>query len=123
MHLSWDQGKIQLCDCLNMPMSLLDDIGEKIRNDQFEFSRHATDRSIIRRISVQEVREAVINGEVIEDYPGDKFGPSCLIMGRTATGRVLHIQCSYPSRPIIKIITLYRPDPTRWIDARYRRPV
>jgi hypothetical protein len=53
-------------------MALLDEIQRKIDADGFEFSRHAVDQTIIRRISVQEVREVFANGEVIEDYPEDK---------------------------------------------------
>ena len=52
-------------------------------------------------------------GEVIEDYPHDKYGPSCLVLGFTLSQRPLHIHCSYPMRPIIKIITLYEPDPLK----------
>lgn len=59
--------------------------------------------------------------EVIEDYPGDKYGPSCLILGFTKAGRALHLQCSHPSRPLIKIITLYEPDPDLWTDFRVRK--
>jgi hypothetical protein len=72
---------------------------------------------------VQEVREAVAVAVVIEDYPGDKYGPSCLLLGFTATSRPLHIQCSYPSRPLVKIITLYEPDPNQWIDLRTRKGI
>ena len=100
---------------------MIDEIRRHIAADQFEFSKHATDQSIIRRISVQEVRELFGSAEVIEDYPEDRFGPSCLIFGRTAAGRPLHIQCSYPLRPLIKVITLYEPDPARWIDFKRRR--
>ncbi len=103
-------------------MSLIDEIRQKIEAEQFEFSKHAADQSIIRRISVQETREIFGDAEVIEDYPEDKYGPSCLILGRTKTGRSLHIQCSYPSRPLIKIITLYEPDTDHWIDFKVRRP-
>jgi hypothetical protein len=62
-------------------MALIDEIRKKFEADQFEFSKHAVDQSIIRRISVQEVRESFANVEVIEDYPEDKYGPSCLIFG------------------------------------------
>lgn len=41
-------------------------IREKIASDQFEFSEHAVGQSIIRRISVQELREAVANGEFLK---------------------------------------------------------
>ena len=102
-------------------MTLIDQIREKIAAEQFEFSKHAVDQSITRRITVQELREALARGEVIEDYPEDKYGPSCLIFGRTTADRPLHVQCSYPSRPLIKIITLYEPDPARWIDFKARR--
>ncbi len=102
-------------------MSLIDAIRAKIVGDQFEFSKHAVDQSIVRGISVSELREAVAAADVIEDYPGDKYGPSCLVLGFTDAGRPLHIQCSYPSRPLVKIITLYEPCPDQWIDHRTRK--
>jgi anti-sigma28 factor (negative regulator of flagellin synthesis) len=58
-------------------MAMIDDIRKKIARGQFEFSQHAVDQSIVRHISVQELREAIAVGEVIEDYPDDKYGPSC----------------------------------------------
>ena len=73
-------------------LNLIEQIREKVAADQFEFSQHAVDQSILRRISVQELREAIASGEVIEDYPDDKYGPSCLIFGCTAATRPLHVQ-------------------------------
>jgi hypothetical protein len=35
--------------------------------------------------------------------------------------RPLHIQCSYPSCPLVKIITVYEPDLRRWVDFKVRR--
>jgi len=72
-------------------MAIIDDIHDKIARGQFEFSQHAVDQSIVRHISIQELREAIAVGEVIEDYPDDKYGPSCLVFGLTlaATHRVL----------------------------------
>jgi len=92
----------------------IEGIRQKFAEDQFEFSKHSVDQSIVRRILVREVREAIVNGQVIEDYPNDKYGPSCLILGFTRTRRPLHIQCSYPSRPTIKVITLYEPEADKW---------
>jgi uncharacterized protein DUF4258 len=103
-------------------MAIIDDIREKIASGQFEFSQHAVDQSIVRHISVRELREAMAGGEIIEDYPTDKYGPSCLVFGATLAHRPLHMQCSYPSRPLVKIITLYEPDPQRWVDFKVRRP-
>lgn len=103
-------------------MVSLEGIRDKIARRQYEFSKHAVDQSIIRQISVGEIEEAIVNrSEVIEDYPDDKYGPSCLILGFTNARRPLHMQCSYPSRPLIKIITLYEPDPDLWHDLKVRR--
>lgn len=102
-------------------MPLIDEIRKKVATDEFELSKHAVDQSIIRRIRMSEMREAISNGEVIEDYPEDKYGPSCLIHGKTAGGRAIHVQCSHPSRQVIRVITVYEPDPERWIDFKVRR--
>ena len=102
-------------------ISLLEEIRQKIEAEQFEFSKHATNQSLLRRIQVQEVREIIQQGQIIEDYPNDKYGPSCLIRGLTLNDRPLHIQCSYPSRPLVKIITLYEPDPLRWNETFTQR--
>ena len=104
-------------------MSTLDDIQAKIKKRQYEFSKHAVDQSIIRHISVAEVEEALLGrSEIIEDYPDDKYGPSCLILGFTKADRPLHLQCSYPGRKIIKIITLYEPSQSYWVNYRARKP-
>jgi len=101
---------------------LIEEIQAKFRRRQYEFSKHALDQSILRAISVPEVEEAIGGqSEAIEDYPNDKYGPSCLILGFTRSGRPLHIQCSYPSRPLVKIVTLYQPDLDQWVDFRIRR--
>lgn len=94
--------------------TLIEEIRRKFADEQFEFSKHAVDQSILRQIRVQEIREAIANGQIIEDYPDDKYGPSCLICGITEAQRTIHFQCSYPTRSPVKIITLYEPDPQRW---------
>ncbi len=94
--------------------TLMLEIRRKFAEEQFEFSKHAVDQSILRQIRVHEIREAIANGQVIEDYPEDKYGPSCLIFGSTQAQRPIHVQCSYPSRPLAKIITVYEPDPQQW---------
>jgi len=102
-------------------MTLIEGIREKVTTGAFEFSQHAVDQSILRRISVEEIIEAIAGGEVIEDYPTDKYGPSCLIVGFTRSQRAIHVQCSYPSRDLVKMITAYEPDPDQWIDYKQRR--
>jgi hypothetical protein len=100
---------------------MIDDIRRTFRDGRYEYALHAVDQSILRRITRAEVEEAIAAGEVIENYPTDKYGPSCLVFGLTRKGRPLHIQCTHPTRVRVKIITLYEPDRAEWIDYRYRR--
>lgn len=100
---------------------MIEEIRDKIKTGQYELSKHAVDQSILRQIAISEIRQAIDSGEIIEDYPADKYATSCLIFGYTEVQRPLHIHCSYPSRPLIKIITLYEPDTNRWIDFKIRR--
>jgi hypothetical protein len=97
-------------------------IRDKVRLRQYEFSKHAVDQSILRDIRATEIEEAVMGrSELIGDYPDDKRGPSCLILGFTKSGRPLHIHVSYADRPMLRVITLYEPDPDHWVDLRKRK--
>lgn len=106
----------------NDDMNLIHAIVKKVKQRQYEFSKHALGQTIVRNISVPEIEAAILNGgEVVENYADDKYGPSCLLLGFTNTGRPIHIQCSYPDRHLIKIITVYEPDPTRWTNYKMRK--
>ena len=67
----------------------------------------------------EDVAGVILSGEIIEEYPDDKYSPSCLIYGKTEVGRDLHIQVTYP--PTVVVITVYGPDPKEWVDCRTRR--
>jgi len=97
----------------------LDEIRDKIKNGQYGFSDHAVKRMIKRSILRQEVETVISEGEIIEEYPHDKYFPSCLVCGKTEAGRDLHIQVSYP--PVVVVITAYEPDPEEWENGRNRR--
>ena len=97
----------------------LQSIQETLHRGAYYWRQHAIQRSIERAITEEEVVEALMNGEIIEEYPEDKYGPSCLILGRTQAGRPLHVQCSLP--PTVWNITLYEADPDEWIDLRTRQ--
>lgn len=98
---------------------ILKDIQDKIKIADYTFSDHAVKRMIKRDILRNEVEEAIYHGEIIEEYPDDKYSPSCLIYGMTAKRRDLHIQVSLP--PSVVIITTYEPDKEEWINCRIRR--
>ena len=68
-----------------------------------------------RMISTAEIRSIIESGEVIEDYPEDARGHSCLILGTGNGGRPIHVVCS-PKDDYLAIITAYVPDTSEWSD-------
>lgn len=100
---------------------MIEEIRAKFRSGKYEYSLHAVDQSLLKGITRRDIEEAVGTGEIIEDYPTDKYGPSCLILGVTAKGRPLHIQCTHTTRERVKIITVYEPDSAEWRELRVRR--
>lgn len=68
-----------------------------------------------RIISTVEVRKVIFEGEIIEDYPEDARGHSCLMVGRGDADRAIHIVCS-PKDEYLAIITVYIPSKDQWLD-------
>lgn len=102
-------------------MADIDAIREAFSQQDYLLTAHASDRAAKRAIRSSEIEQAIAAGEVIEDYPEDKYGPSCLIFGMTQDARPLHVQVSYP--PNLKIITVYEPTPDDWeADWKTRKP-
>jgi hypothetical protein len=68
-----------------------------------------------RLISAAEVRHVIDTGEVIEDYPEDPRGHSCLLLGGGRDNRYLHVVCA-PKAEYLAIITAYLPSRDQWED-------
>src|ERR1044071_2398236 len=102
-------------------MKTLEKVKNQLAAGEFEFSRHALKRVVERNISDQEIRQAGVQANIIEDYPDDKYSPSCLLLGFTQTGRPLHTQVSLAKTELLRIITIYEPDPSEWINYSQRR--
>ena len=66
-----------------------------------------------RMITVREVRAVIFYGSVIEDYPEDARGHSCLMLGQGDTDRPIHVVCA-PKSDYLAIITAYLPSPRQW---------
>jgi len=97
----------------------LDEIRAEISAGNYRFSDHAVKRMIRRSIERIEVEETILIGEIIEEYPDDKYSPSCLVYGVSKAGMHLHVHISLP--PAVTVITAYEPNASEWIDYRVRR--
>lgn len=64
-----------------------------------------------RMIRRAEIRSVIEHGEVIEDYPEDARGHSCLMLG--SGDRPVHVVCA-PEDEYLAVITAYLPDEEEW---------
>ena len=89
------------------------DIKEKVRNSKYKISFTHTERLRQRKIEIRELEEAIFTGQIIERYPADPRGPSCLILGYTRANRPLHIVCGIMAEDLL-VITAYEPSSEEW---------
>lgn len=89
------------------------------------YSQHYTQQLLSRPTPSQEEIRFLLwddDPQIIEDYPQDPRGGSCLIWGTTdSSDRVGHIICANP--PDSQVITAYFPgetEPSKWED-NYRK--
>lgn len=66
-----------------------------------------------RMIDTKEIEAVVAKGELVEGYPEDPRGQSCLMLGFGDRGRPVHVVCS-PKSAYLAIITAYLPDAAHW---------
>ncbi len=64
-------------------------------------------------ITTDEVRDVIFNGEIIEDYPEDKRGHSCLMFETPYGKRPVHVVCA-AKEEYLAIITAYIPSVDKW---------
>jgi hypothetical protein len=92
---------------------------QAVRNRHVLLGPHALNAAGADQLTVQEVWDGVLgpSAEVIEDYPTDPRGPSCLIYC-LVNGIAEHVVVAYPCAPtaaamgmpaIAFMITCYRP--------------
>ena len=100
----------------------IDDIIQAIRDNKIRITDHADEESHSDDLTFDEVFTSVLHGEIIEDYPTDKPYPSCLIFGKNFKSEPIHSVWAYnPENQWAVLVTVYRPDPDRWIDWKIRR--
>jgi hypothetical protein len=69
-------------------------VRSEVRAKRYRLTRHATIARLERGITIAEIEKALLNGEIIEHYPGSEPYPSCLVLGWLTSGDPLHVVCS-----------------------------
>jgi len=76
-------------------------------------TQHAELRRRQRGISIPDIRQAIITGEIIEDYPNDYPYPSSLVLGYGISNEPLHLVCGIGNNTLF-VITAYKPSGEKW---------
>lgn len=98
-------------------------IRQLVEGGTYVFSKHAEREREADMIFTSELEEALRHCEVIEDYPDDPRGPSCLVLGFSGN-RPIHAVCALKYAPDeLFLITVYDPSkrPDYWTDSYRRR--
>lgn len=97
-----------------------EEIKDFVKKRNYLFLEHADEERIKDKLTVEEVEQAVLSGEVVEERLGDPRGESLLIAGTTKDGKIVHVVIgSGFAQPIV--VTVYRPDQQKWIRGKIRR--
>ena len=94
-------------------MIALEWIHDRIKVDEYYFSRHGDQERQNENLTVAETIEALLVGIVLEQYVDTGRGESGLVAGFTRSGIPVHAVCGRRGR-YLAIITVYIPTPPKF---------
>jgi len=94
-------------------------IKAQVRDGNFVVSAHADQEAADEGIDIVEIRDAILNGEILESYSNTGRGTSCLILG-FVDDNPIHVVCGWRRESVV-IVTVYIPKPPKFEDPWTRR--
>ncbi len=58
---------------------MIESVKERVESGEYRLTVHAFERCVERNISPEQIKSVILSAEIIEEYPEDKYGPSCLM--------------------------------------------
>jgi hypothetical protein len=89
-------------------MVTIEDVRAYCIDDTIVLTEHLLTRMRQRKIRLEDIKYAIAEGEIIEQYPSGYPFPSCLINAEN-----IHIVCSIGEGRLY-VITAYRPSLEKW---------
>ena len=93
----------------------IDDLRSYYECEAVVITVHAQERLRQGGIKIKDIKNCIMTGEIIEQYPDDFPFPSCLIFGYATNDKVLHVVASDEGSES-RIITAYFPDNIKFED-------
>lgn len=91
-----------------------------LRLNNLKHTIHALKEEASDGITAGQLENALKSGfKIIEEYPGDPRGKSCLVLCSIAN-KPVHVVCA-PHEDALIIITVYLPDASKWTENYKKR--
>ena len=90
------------------------EIKTQIRKNQYVYSLHAEIERRADGLTFAQIEEALLNSQVLEQYPDTGRGESCLVVGFSGDVPV-HAVCGWRGDRVV-LITVYIPRPPKFAD-------
>ena len=90
----------------------------KVKSGEYDLSSHAHRERQDELITTTEIEQALLAGDIIEKYPKDERGESCLIAAKVED-KPLHLVCGKRNNRLL-IVTVYRPKLPTWKNYKQR---
>ena len=95
-------------------------IKNEVESGDYEISLHADEERIADDLTIEQIESALSKCELLEDYPNDPRGHSCLVLGFTDNDQPVHVVCGKTQQEKLVLITVYIPTEPKWSDPRTR---
>lgn len=97
-----------------------DFIRAEVEQQTYEISLHADDERIADGLTIVQLEFVLLHCEIIEEYPEDPRGESCLVLGFTPEGSPVHVVCGKNPSGHLILVTVYIPTMPKWRDPYIR---
>jgi len=92
---------------------IVDEVRLRLRRRALRHTFHALKEEMAEGLTAIEIEKALVARlDLVEDYPEDPRGHSCLVLTRIR-GKPVHIVCA-PHEEALIIVTVYSPSPNDW---------
>lgn len=93
-------------------------IKSKVMTDDYVYTSHADLERKADDLTLKQVETALLDGQILEQYPDTGRGESCLVLGY-ADNIPIHIVCGWRG-DLVAVITVYIPGPPKFLDPKTR---
>jgi len=92
----------------------IETIKAKVSAGEYLYSRHADNERKVDTLTFMQVKEAILSGAMLEQYPDTGRGETCLVVGSSG-GIPIHVVCGWHGEKMV-FITVYIPKPPKFTD-------